>query len=335
MLLGMETDDAQTLLDAKIASILLPHIHELRNKARAAQPNPLAIRFVHYTTAENALKIIQSRRVWMRNITCMSDFRETKHGFDALDGFLAKDGNQKALIESLDCCAEGVCTAALNYFESRRKLIQEDSFITCLSEHLPEEDTHGRLSMWRAFGGNSGRVGLVFELPWVRQEGARALGLTFSPVAYLGKNRAHAIFEQTLGNIRRECEVLRSLDRHSLFNWVLNMLLQNVLCMKHEGFSEEREWRVLYLPYLNPSKLMELSLEAVSGVPQPIFKIPMDVSKAAVLANLDFAQIFQRLIIGPTQFGEAMERAFMLALNNAGVKDPDKRVVRSGIPIRS
>jgi hypothetical protein len=37
-------------------------------------------RFVHYTSAESALKIITSKRLWMRNTTCMADYREVRHG---------------------------------------------------------------------------------------------------------------------------------------------------------------------------------------------------------------------------------------------------------------
>jgi len=37
---------------------------------------------VHYTSAEAALSIIGDKRVWIRNTTCMSDFREVEHRFD-------------------------------------------------------------------------------------------------------------------------------------------------------------------------------------------------------------------------------------------------------------
>ena len=43
-------------------------------------------KFVHYTSAENAIKIIESRRIWMRNTQCMSDYREMSHSFDLLVG---------------------------------------------------------------------------------------------------------------------------------------------------------------------------------------------------------------------------------------------------------
>ena len=42
--------------------------------------------------------------------------------------------------------------------------IRLNTYITCVSEHQDSEDKHGRLSMWRAFGGGTGtRVGIVFE----------------------------------------------------------------------------------------------------------------------------------------------------------------------------
>src|SRR5712664_1310320 len=43
------------------------------------------IRFVHYTSAEAALKIIRSKRMWMRNTTCMTDYREVQHGLKIIE----------------------------------------------------------------------------------------------------------------------------------------------------------------------------------------------------------------------------------------------------------
>jgi hypothetical protein len=48
---------------------------------------------------------------------------------------------------------------------------------------------------------------------------------------------------------------------------------------------------------------------------------------------LDFAVLFDRLIIGPSQYPLVMQDAFTKALYNAGVSDP--KVCVSGIPIRS
>jgi hypothetical protein len=53
-------------------------------------------RFVHYTSAEAALKIIKSKRVWMRNTTCMSDYREVQYGYDILNRVFLANGNRGA-----------------------------------------------------------------------------------------------------------------------------------------------------------------------------------------------------------------------------------------------
>jgi hypothetical protein len=47
------------------------------------------------------------------------------------------------------------------------------------------------------------------------------------------------------------------------------------------------------------------------------------------------ARIFDRLIIGPSQYSLAMHQAFAAALTKAGVANAGARVVFSGIPIRA
>ena len=53
------------------------------------------------------------------------------------------------------------------------------------------------------------------------------------------------------------------------------------------------------------------------------------------LATLDFAQIFDRLIIGPTQYPASVREAFVDELERLGVKDAAERVWSSNIPIRT
>src|SRR5262249_26257604 len=71
-----------------------------------------------------------------------------------------------------------------------------------------------------------------------------------------------------------------------------------VTCLKHEGFREEREWRVIHLPHMRPSPLMESSPETVGGIPQTVYKIPLDEKKSDELADLSFVRLFDRMIIG-------------------------------------
>jgi len=80
---------------------------------------------------------------------------------------------------------------------------------------------------------------------------------------------------------------------------------------------------------------MEASTEFVGGVPQIIYKIPLDVAASPVLAELDLAKMFDRLIIGPSPYPLVMCDAFTEALKAAGIPDAENRVRASGIPIRT
>jgi hypothetical protein len=140
--------------------------------------------------------------------------------------------------------------------------------------------------------------------------------------------------DRVIANIRANCDYLRSVDRSFIVRTVLIMLLAGVVSLKHEGFQEEREWRTVYAPNRWPSSLMESGTEVVSGVPQIVFKIPMDVTKSEKLADLDFSRIFDRLILGPSPYPWPMYQAFVDALKKAGVENAQDRVFVSGIPIR-
>ena len=70
-------------------------MHEFYQK----QPDPTQARFVHYTSAEAALRIIQNKRIWMRNVTAMSDYSEVPT-------------IRKAFVEALEACTPGAAEEA-------------------------------------------------------------------------------------------------------------------------------------------------------------------------------------------------------------------------------
>jgi hypothetical protein len=165
--------------------------------------------------------------------------------------------------------------------------------------------------------------------------GTQALNVTFSPVSYFSQDETHAVMQEVIDNVKTNGAFLSSVERNRVIASVFNMFLDAVTCRKHEGFREEREWRAIYSPTMRASKLMEFSTEIIEGIPQPIFKVPMDAAASPELADIDIARIFDRLIIGPSQFPEVMRQAFATALANAGVSKATDRVFISNIPIRA
>jgi hypothetical protein len=325
------------LLAMKLETIFMPYATRQRGKLFADGRNTHA-RFVHYTSAEAALSIIQGKRVWMRNTTCMSDYREVQHGFDILNSFFSDKSESRAFINALDVCVPGAATEAIALFNQwwtdSPSSIRVNTYITSISDHDDKEDLHGRLSMWRAFGHVAARVAIVFRVPWY-SGGTQALSVMFSPVGYLTKDEVHAELHAVIENVRANSAFLRTVDRSVVVRLVLLMLVAGVACLKHEGFREEREWRAIYLPKLWHSPLMESSTESVGGVPQKVYNFPLDVTVSDALHDLDITRIFDRLIIGPSPYPWVMYEAFVTALLKAGVSDAANRVFASNIPIRA
>jgi hypothetical protein len=322
----------------KLEAIFMPYATRQREEAYRKQgksiENKLPIRLVHYTSASAALSIINSKYVWMRNATCMADYQEVEHGFKILHSFFS-DGDKNPLIRALDACVPGAATEAITSFNQWwNGDIRFNTYITSISEHDEKEDLHGRLSMWRAFGGSTARVAMVFDLPWY-SGAVQALNLFFSPVAYLAESEGHEIIREVIKNIEADCDFIRSLDRQTLVGMVFNMLVGGTVCVKHEGFREEREWRAIYFPRMRPSPLIQSETQVIAGVPQVIYKLPLDGSVAPILADVDVSRIFSRLIIGPSPYSAAMYQAFVDALTKANVPEAHQRVFPSGIPICS
>ena len=318
-------------LAIQLDNIFAPHSRTRRNELYSKRDQA---RFVHYTSAEAALSIIQTKRIWMRNTMCMSDYREVNHGYDLLKDFFADKVNEDKFVSALDLCSQNIGHEAINMFNQWWGNIKSSTYIASISEHDDKEDMHGRLSMWRAYGGNSAGVAIVLNIPW-STAASETLNIMFSPVAYLKKEEVYAELNAVINNVHAHREFLSSVNRPILLRTIFHMLVAGVTCLKHEGFGEEREWRVLHAPMLWSSPFMVRSTETISGVPQAIYKLPLDATVSNTLADLDISRIFDRLIIGPSPYPLAQHEAFVDALEKAGVPNAGKRVFVSNIPIRT
>jgi hypothetical protein len=98
----------------------------------------------------------------------MADYSEVQIGFEHLREALFADNGKglEALREALDDCASGVTEEAINFFSNLWADIRFNTYIACFSEHDDSENQHGRLSMWRAFGGTDIRAAIVMKFPF-------------------------------------------------------------------------------------------------------------------------------------------------------------------------
>jgi hypothetical protein len=289
-------------------------------------------RVVHYTSAENAIKIFLSKTMWMRNTQCMVDYREVAHGYEMLFEFFREPKRRDPFFKAFKDCAAGVGEEAVQLFNQWWNSIRFNTYIASISEHDDSEDAHGRLSMWRGFGGTATRAAIVMKPP--AQNAAQGLRLLLSPVAYFDYGQVEKELRKVARNVKGSADFLKATDRELVKRVVFFMLVTAAVSLKHIGFIEEREWRVIYLPDANPSNLIVRALEFIGGVPQIVYKVPLEENPAKDVIGVGIPALVDRVIIGPTTYPGPIAQAFIAALQAAGVTDAPSRVVLSGIPLR-
>ena len=204
-------------------------------------------RFVHYTSADTVMRIFQTQEVRMRNATCVNDFMEINHGFDCLQS--AYKSNKEKLQAILDGLFPGFCTKLEERFNEWLPHFRSDTYIACVSEHGSEEsgdeeDEIGRLSMWRAYGGITGVAVVMNGAPFLGS--SSALNAYTSPVAYFSEASFGREFSKLLDGFAANAEMLGTLGEEQVLRNIFEAFRCALVCTKHPGFREEREWRVIY-----------------------------------------------------------------------------------------
>lgn len=288
-------------------------------------------RFVYYTQAAVATSILKSRQIWLRNALVMNDFREIAHGFDCLNA--AYEGAAGDVFKAaLASCFADLPQLVEAKFNALLPSIRGETYLYCVSEHSASEDLSGRLSMWRAYGGSTG-VAMVINGA-VMHGASNVVGAYSSPVYYANAPEFAQAFMKVALGIQSEVAYLQSLGIEAVTNVVFQMMRYAVLCTKHPGFREEREWRVIASPTIHPGGRNESVVEVVRGVPQIVVKIDLRNEPDRGLTDLALPELLDRIIIGPCEFPLITALAFQNLLSEAGIPNPYERVVMADIPLR-
>ena len=310
----------------RLAKIFHPHANR-----RIREIIDTNTRFVHYTSANAAMEILKTKTFWMRKTSCMNDFMEVQYGLNCLNNAYRGEVWKK-LRKTLNSIIKGISDEIDNLFENLLPYLQSDIYIACFSEHLDDEDRHGRLSMWRAYSESTGVAFVLNNAPFLSE--FAPLKVYTSPVAYFDNSNFQIEFERVVSNIEANRSFLLNLERNELVDRVLNALKFAALCIKHPGFKEEKEWRVIYIPSMEKSEHLEKGIKVIDGTPQPIYKIPLKNVPNEGIGGIEIPEILDRIIIGPTEFPDAIQEGFVDLLTDAGVADPEHRVWLTGIPLR-
>lgn len=310
-----------------LARLFMPHLMSSMDGVKKNNG-----RFVHYTSAQTAMSIISRRCVWLRNTMFMNDFSEIDYGVERVIGYFKSESAQPfwTLVEEV---TGRPSVEIKELFDGWLFDLRTQTYVMCLSEHDKEEDEHGRLSMWRGYGTDT-RVALVIN-PTAMLSETDVLGAYSYPIIYRDSDALNDLFNSITSDLVKNKVLLAETDQQILFNYVFMLLHSLPVSLKHPGFKEEREWRVVHQPNFSPSQRLRAKIEAVGGFPQKIFELPLEDVPEEGLVGVSPDKLVDRIIIGPTEHGLAMFHAFVELLREAGVSDPEKKVFCSGIPFRA
>jgi hypothetical protein len=295
----------------------------------SADPNS---RFVHYSSAEALIGILRSQQMWMRNASLMNDFLEIEYGAGLLDRALDSPAGER-LMQACSEVDSSMPDRLRRQHNAWLESYRESTYIISLSEHLPNKDEFGRLSMWRAYAPKDGIALVLKKYPFFAP--TTEVSAYTHPVLYADEAGFYCQFEGMVEALAASKEYLAELGSGAVFNSLFHAFQGAVLATKHQGFSEEREWRVVYSPGHERSKHIDTGVEIVRGLPQLVCKLPLKRYGGAVPLDVSLGSILDRIIVGPSAHSKAIREAVAYEMGLLGIPDPESKVFVSKIPLRT
>lgn len=304
-------------------------------KERENEVKP-GIKFAHYTSAHVAMDIIsaknEDRCLWLRNAMLMNDFSEIEYGQQLLRLTLTNQQLADRLKEACNAIHIDIINA-FTMLDQEVYAIKRSTYLLSLALHKGRELHQGKLSMWRAYGGDANVCILLNPEAFMTPQ--TAYDATIAPVDYGGPSKFVEGFSSIVEAMITNRELLRKIDPELVkFNlkYALDVM---ILSTKHPGFEEENEWRIIHRAQINPVPNSPPSkIVSVNGIVQKVFYLPMKNVPEHNLANADINSLLFKILIGPTPNPDLVWEGFVTLLNENGVANAADKVTACNIPLR-
>lgn len=317
--------------DAEIWQLFEPLYDDFKEEDQFHVKQPL---LAHYTSLEVLEKILTSNEIWFSNPLFMNDLDEVRFGIVRGAERLKSNDEIKSALGTAErhvIFSEGI-DGYIRRFEEEHLL---DTYVFCLSEHDPD-DFDGLLSMWRGYGGNGRGAALVFDtskLAYIENS-----PLIIAQVHYGSEDERLEWFDGIAAKLAKiltqkqipddkvylvSCAVFERVKLYALFS-------------KHQGFSEENEWRVVYLSDRDVDgklKPMQNYLNGPRGV-EPKLRLKIEPVDGLMAADLSFEKILDAILLGPSASSPLAVRSVERMLDVINKPEFKERLFASTIPLR-
>lgn len=296
------------------------------------QKRPL---LAHYTSISTLEKIVSTNQVWLSNPLYMNDLEELRFGMNAgADDFRASQhlaqvcGSSEKhafLVKRFD--------ELFSNFDSNHAL---DTYVMCLSEHTPGKND-GLLSMWRGYGADGNGVAIVFDTAKLNPN--EASPLIVGKVKYQSHPARLEWIDRKLYELSQVLATTQlTEDDLSLAAHVfIERLKLFALFTKHDGFSEEQEWRIVYMNERDPQGLMRPMFGyAITGRGvEPKLKLEFSRLAQVLGTGVTLESLVDLIILGPSISSTLSGNSVRRMLTIAGQEDLATLVTASSIPYRA
>lgn len=289
----------------------------------------------HYTSIDTLEKILINNEFWLSNPLFMNDFEELQYGMNLGRKMLALN---EGLINSFSNRANYLKFISVfqNLFDQYDAKHVLDTYLICFSEHSPS-DKDGRLSMWRGYGNNGRGAALILDSQNINE--IPESPLIISRVDYMSQVEREAWVQE---KIQILCQLIPRIenDENSLFTVAQNFLERLKifsLTTKHTGFSEEKEWRLIYMSDRDTDNKLKGAFSYVineSGV-EPKMKLRVIPTEGVIGQVQSIDDLIKNIILGPSGSSIISNRSFIRMLENIGKPELIERVISSSIPFRN
>lgn len=307
--------------------------------SKIADPSEFTTRrplLAHYTSIATLEKIVQHKELWFSNPLFMNDMQELQYGINLGETALYQSqtlknacGDQhryQILIEEFQRC--------LNNFRFEHYF---DTYALCFSEHDQARDSDGLLSMWRGYGNHGNGAAIVIDSAKINPIDGTSLLL--GNVHYGTSTQREGwvrerieIFSKCIESMRIPTEHLKTaafaiFERIKLF----------AIFSKHDGFSEEREWRAVYVKEQDRSSIFSGMLSYSLGPRgiEPKLKLSLGPTPGWPGLDLSLANIVNKIVLGPSLSSPMMIKSVHRMLDSHGISELKERITASTTPYRN
>jgi len=285
----------------------------------------------HYTGAHGVRGILNSDRIWASGAQHMNDWMEVVYGYDVM---------MEALRGLLD--SGKLPTRSRSVFKTVIRALEEPDtpFVDAYFAAFCEKGN--LLSQWRAYAGTQGFAievdPLVIKGELTLTTKAPARNLRLAKVEYQ-PNRQKKIFRELIDDLVETIEKQKGNSERlfgTLSEFVRVVLSSWTATVKHPGFEEEQEWRVIFQPMITMEEKYHSTEEFVIRVEDFALVTHVELMPSQVLAGSKKQSPklpIKSITCGPNVSMRSTMRALEILLRNNGYEGV--KILKSEIPARS